>query len=53
MMPLLASHLDPSAYILTAWEQKGKNVTIKDFQAALEELDRWDILDDTLELFGL
>lgn len=51
MMPLLASHLDPSAYILTAWEQKGKNVTIKDFQAALEELDRWDILDDTLELF--
>ncbi|XP_076233415.1 myeloid differentiation primary response protein MyD88 [Calliopsis andreniformis] len=51
MMPLLTSHSDPSTYILTAWEQKERNITIKDFQAALEELDRWDILDDTLELF--
>ncbi|CAK9812434.1 Myeloid differentiation primary response protein MyD88 [Anthophora quadrimaculata] len=51
LMPLLISHPDPSAYILTAWEQKQKSITLKDFQAALEEIDRWDILDDTLELF--
>ena len=51
MMPLLTTHSDPSAYILTVWEQKCKDIMIKDFQAILEELDRWDIVDDTLELF--
>ncbi|XP_017789085.1 PREDICTED: myeloid differentiation primary response protein MyD88 [Habropoda laboriosa] len=51
VMPLLISHADPSAYILTAWEHKEKNTTLKDFQAVLEEIDRWDILNDTLELF--
>ncbi|XP_043253908.1 myeloid differentiation primary response protein MyD88 [Colletes gigas] len=51
VMPLLTSCSDPSTYILNVWEQGQKNVTVKDFQAALEELDRWDILDDTLELF--
>ncbi|XP_031844485.1 myeloid differentiation primary response protein MyD88 [Nomia melanderi] len=51
MMPLLTSHPDPSAYILTLYEQKNKNITIKDLQAIFEELDRWDILDDTAELF--
>ncbi|XP_015434322.1 PREDICTED: myeloid differentiation primary response protein MyD88 [Dufourea novaeangliae] len=51
LMPLLISQPDPSAYILTFWEQKQKNATIKDFQVILEELDRWDILDDTVELF--
>lgn len=51
-MPLLTTHPDPSAYILTAWEQKQKTITLKDFQAALEEIDRWDILCDALEHFG-
>ncbi|OAD53744.1 Myeloid differentiation primary response protein MyD88 [Eufriesea mexicana] len=51
IMPLLISHPDPATYILTAWEQKEKSTTLKDFQTLLEEIDRWDILDDTLELF--
>ena len=51
MMPSLATHPNPSARILTVWEEKCKNIMIKDFQAILEELDRWDIVDDTLELF--
>nr|XP_034182371.1 myeloid differentiation primary response protein MyD88 isoform X1 [Osmia lignaria] len=51
ILPLLTSHSDPSAYILTTWRQKQKDITIKDLQVALEEIDRWDIVDDTLELF--
>lgn len=51
ILPLLMSHSDPSAYILSIWEKRHKDVTIKDLQAALEEIDRWDIIDDTLELF--
>ncbi|XP_076657894.1 dynein regulatory complex subunit 3 [Halictus rubicundus] len=51
VMPMLTGHPDPSTYIITFWQNKEKNVTIKDFQAVLEELDRWDILDDTSELF--
>ncbi|XP_006560503.2 myeloid differentiation primary response protein MyD88-A isoform X2 [Apis mellifera] len=51
LMPLLISHPDPTAYILTYWKKKQKNITIKDFQNLLEKIDRWDILDDTLKLF--
>lgn len=53
ILPLLTSHSDPSAYILSTWQQKHKEITIKDLQEALEEIDRWDIVDDTLEFFGL
>lgn len=51
ILPLLMSHSDPSAYILSIWQEKQKDITIKDLQLALEEIDRWDIIDDTLELF--
>ncbi|XP_053987437.1 myeloid differentiation primary response protein MyD88 [Hylaeus volcanicus] len=51
MMPLLTTCPDPSAYILTIWRQNQVDITIKDFQTLLEELDRWDIVDDTSELF--
>lgn len=51
VMPMLAVHPDATTYILTLWQTKKKDVTIKDLQAILEELDRWDILDDTSELF--
>lgn len=51
-MPLLTSHPDPTTYILTTWQQKEKDVTLKDLQIALEEIGRWDILDDTSKLFG-
>lgn len=51
LMPLLTSHSDPSVYILNVWEQKQKHVTLKDFRTILEEIERWDILDDTVELF--
>ena len=52
IMPLLTSHPDPTTYILTTWQQKEKDVTLKDLQIALEEIGRWDILDDTSKLFG-
>ncbi|XP_076383482.1 myeloid differentiation primary response protein MyD88 [Megalopta genalis] len=51
VMPLLTSHPDPSNYILLSWQNKEKDITINDFQAILGKLDRWDILDDTSELF--
>ncbi|KAK1133976.1 hypothetical protein K0M31_011761 [Melipona bicolor] len=51
IMPLLTSHPDPTTYILTTWQQKKKDVTLKDLQIALEEIERWDILDDTSKLF--
>lgn len=51
LMPLLISDPNPSDYILRTWEKDQKNVTLKDFQIVLEEIDRWDILDDTTELF--
>ncbi|CAL7947620.1 unnamed protein product [Xylocopa violacea] len=51
LMPLVTSHPDPATYILTAWQQKEQSITFKDLQIVLEEIERWDILDDTLELF--
>ncbi|XP_078047688.1 myeloid differentiation primary response protein MyD88 isoform X2 [Augochlora pura] len=51
VMPLLSSHPDPSNYILLSWQQKEKNITITDLQEILKKLDRWDIVDDTSELF--
>ncbi|XP_012146576.1 myeloid differentiation primary response protein MyD88 isoform X2 [Megachile rotundata] len=51
ILPLLMSHSDPSAYILSIWQERQKDVTLKDLQTALEEIDRWDIIDDTSELF--
>ncbi|XP_060813063.1 myeloid differentiation primary response protein MyD88 [Bombus pascuorum] len=51
IIPLLTSHPDPTAYILTAWQQQKKDITLKDLQTVLEEIERWDILDDTSKLF--
>ncbi|XP_050577281.1 myeloid differentiation primary response protein MyD88 [Bombus affinis] len=51
IIPLLTSHPDPTAYILTVWQQQRKDITLKDLQTVLEEIERWDILDDTSKLF--
>ncbi|CAD1475681.1 unnamed protein product [Heterotrigona itama] len=51
IMPLLTSHPDPTTYILATWQKKEKDATIKDLQIALEEIERWDILDDTSKFF--
>ncbi|XP_026666950.1 myeloid differentiation primary response protein MyD88 isoform X2 [Ceratina calcarata] len=51
LMPLLTFHVDPSVYILTVWGQNQKHITLKDFRTVLEEIERWDILDDTVKLF--
>ncbi|XP_068970083.1 myeloid differentiation primary response protein MyD88 [Bombus flavifrons] len=50
IIPLLTSHPDPTTYILTAWQQQEKDITLKDLQIVLEEIERWDILDDTSKL---
>lgn len=49
LMPCLESQKDPTNYIL---ERIKKNTTMKDFQARMELMDRWDIIDDTQKMFG-
>lgn len=48
---LLVSHSDPTMQMLTMLEKNQKDVTIKNFQAMMEQMDRWDIIDDTEALF--
>lgn len=51
IMSLLVSHSDPTTYMLTMLENNKKNITIKNFQTMMEEMDRWDIIDDTEAIF--
>ncbi|XP_071573082.1 myeloid differentiation primary response protein MyD88 isoform X2 [Temnothorax nylanderi] len=51
VMSLLVSHSDPTMHMLTMLEKNKKDVTIKNFQAIMEQMDRWDIIDDTEALF--
>lgn len=51
IMSLLVSHSDPTTYMLTMLEKNKKNITIKNFQTMMEEMDRWDIIDDTEAIF--
>ncbi|XP_012231489.1 myeloid differentiation primary response protein MyD88-A-like isoform X2 [Linepithema humile] len=48
IMPWHEFQTDPTNYIL---EKIEKNITIKDFQARMELMDRWDIIDDTQKMF--
>ncbi|XP_011054903.1 PREDICTED: myeloid differentiation primary response protein MyD88 isoform X2 [Acromyrmex echinatior] len=49
---MLVSHSDPTMRIFTELTDKNKkDFTIKDFQAMMEQMDRWDIIDDTEALF--
>lgn len=51
VVSLLVSHLDPTMHMLTMLEKDKKDITIKNFQAMMEQMDRWDIIDDTDALF--
>lgn len=51
IMSLLVSHSDPTTYMLAMLEKNKKNITIKSFQTMMEEMDRWDIIDDTEAIF--
>ncbi|XP_012531251.1 myeloid differentiation primary response protein MyD88 isoform X2 [Monomorium pharaonis] len=51
LMSLLTSHSDPTIHILTLLEKNQKDITMKNFQAMMEQMDRWDIIDDTEALF--
>ncbi|XP_070169776.1 myeloid differentiation primary response protein MyD88 isoform X2 [Polyergus mexicanus] len=53
IMSLLVSHPDPTTYMLTMLEKNKKNITIKNFQTMMEEIDRWDIIDDTEAIFHI
>ncbi|KAM0728588.1 Myeloid differentiation primary response protein MyD88 [Formica fusca] len=53
IMSLLVSHSDPTTYMLTMLEKNKKNITIKNFQTMMEEIDRWDIIDDTEAIFHI
>ncbi|KYN02200.1 PREDICTED: myeloid differentiation primary response protein MyD88 [Cyphomyrmex costatus] len=49
---MLVSHSDPTMRIFTELTDKNKkDIAIKDFQAMMEQMDRWDIIDDTEALF--
>ncbi|KAL0133561.1 hypothetical protein PUN28_000945 [Cardiocondyla obscurior] len=51
IVSLLGSNSDPTMHMLTMLEKNKKNISIKNFQAMMEEIDRWDIIDDTEALF--
>ncbi|XP_018357243.1 PREDICTED: myeloid differentiation primary response protein MyD88 isoform X2 [Trachymyrmex septentrionalis] len=49
---MLVSHSDPTMRIFTELTDKNKkDFTIKDFQTMMEQMDRWDVIDDTEALF--
>ncbi|XP_012231475.1 myeloid differentiation primary response protein MyD88-like [Linepithema humile] len=48
LMPWFEAQKDPTKYIL---EKIEKNISMKDFQATMELMDRWDIIDDTEKMF--
>ncbi|XP_071628789.1 myeloid differentiation primary response protein MyD88 isoform X1 [Temnothorax longispinosus] len=48
---LLTSHSDPTMHMLTMLDKNKKDITMKNFQAIMEQMDRWDIIDDTEALF--
>lgn len=53
-MSMLVSHSDPTMRIFTELADKNKkDITIKDFQAMMEQMDRWDVIDDTEALFRM
>jgi len=47
------SHLDPTMHMLTMLEKDKRDITIKNFQTIMEQMDRWDIIDDTEALFRM
>lgn len=53
VVSLLVSHSDPVMHMLTTLEKSKKDVTIKSFQAMMEQMDRWDVIDDTEALFRM
>lgn len=44
---------NPTIHMLTLLKQKQKIITIKDFQTMMEQISRWDIIDDTEDMFGI
>ncbi|XP_043283301.1 myeloid differentiation primary response protein MyD88 [Venturia canescens] len=45
-IPSLSSHSDPTGQLLNFSNEKISSCTIKDFEAMLSKIDRWDIIDD-------
>lgn len=39
--------------MLTMLEKNPKDITIKQFQEMMEQMDRWDVIDDTEALFRM
>lgn len=52
-MSFLISYADPTMHIFKIVEKNERNLTVKDFQTAMEKLDRWDVIDDTETMFGI
>lgn len=52
-IPVLAFDTDPTSRILHLWQKQSTSLcTIKQLQTFLEELDRYDIVNDTAEMIG-
>ncbi|XP_011647084.1 myeloid differentiation primary response protein MyD88 isoform X2 [Pogonomyrmex barbatus] len=47
VVSLLTSHSDPTTHIFTILEKNQKDISIKGFQTMMEQMDRWDVIDDT------
>lgn len=47
------SFSDPLKHVLEHWQKyKPERATLGEFQCILGRIDRWDVLDDTLDKFG-
>lgn len=52
-MPSLVHDPDPTNKVLTLWDERNKNEsTIDKFITFLEELDRFDVIEDISPLIG-
>ncbi|XP_046482610.1 myeloid differentiation primary response protein MyD88-like isoform X1 [Neodiprion pinetum] len=49
-LPNLSSKSDPCGYILSIIQKKSQGLMFATFQALLEKLERWDVIDDTAAL---
>ncbi|XP_046745118.1 myeloid differentiation primary response protein MyD88 isoform X2 [Diprion similis] len=49
-LPNLSSKPDPCGYILSIMQEKSEGLMLTAFQALLEKLERWDVIDDTVAL---
>lgn len=52
-IPVIACDADPTARVLTLWQKQDVPCNVKKLQEFLEQLDRFDVLDDAADSIGI